>query len=154
MDFLTIDKIKQLLNIRKLVLDDIEWKLRSESKKIYRFNVNVISEREDMLGLEGYLNFNTQKILLTLRFDVYPLISLHSGKHRNPEGTNPLFINDWHKHPFTIKYGRDYAYEVNHEFNDHMTPEEVVRQFFIENRLKFVPGKHYIHILDDFSKKQ
>ena len=150
---LTKDKIERLLGIRKTVLDNIKWELQSKQKLVRSFSVNVISEMDDMFELEGYLNESTLKIWLTLKYDTLPLISLHKGKHRNPENTEPITVYDWHKHPQTIEYGRDYAYDVNHEFNINMTPQEKIDQFFIENNLTFAPGKKYFRLFSDYKNK-
>lgn len=150
---LTEDKIDRLIGIDKLVLDNIKWKLQSKRKPVRSFSVNVISEMNDIFELEGYLNESTLKISLTLRYDNLPLISLHKGKHRNPENSDPFMVYDWHKHPQTIEFGRDYAYDVNHEFDNNMTPQEKIHQFFIENHLTFAPRKKYFPLLLDYKNK-
>ena len=150
MVILTEDKIERLITSRKIVLDDIEWESKSKRKPIMSFKVNVISDMEHMFELTGYLNKVTMKISLTLKYEDFPLITLDKGKHYNPENTDPPIVFEWHKHPQTIEYGRDYAYDVNHEFNDNMTPREKVDQFFIENNLTFAPGKRYILLFCDY----
>lgn len=150
MDRLTQDKIDRLLGVRKIVLDNIKWNLQSKRKLVRSFQANVISEVEDVLELRGYYNERKTRIWLTLKYQNKPLIEMHYGRHRNPEGTNPERVNGWHKHPLNMKYGREYAYEVNHEFTDDMPPEEKINQFFIENNLHFIPGKKYSKIFHDY----
>lgn len=145
----TLKALEDLINRKKIVTENIVW--CEQNKLFLGFTVETIA-REEFLTFNGTYNRERNCItsLALVYRRIFPLVRIDKSKHTNPPGTNELTFTDWHKHRYNELWEDHLAIDVTHEFNDNMTPKEIISQFMIENNMSFSKGKRYQTNLDDF----
>lgn len=145
----TQEKIDSMIKNIKYIRNNIKWSNIDPNSKYQRFKVNVISEDGDSFNFTGLLNPSKRTIAsLALVYNrQFPLVRIDKKHHKNPAMVNSLEFNDWHKHKYHYIWEEDVAEDVKHEFNDLMSPGEIIEQFKIENNMRFLEGKSYQRLL-------